>query len=159
MTVRELVRPPSRAFSLSTPRKLSRLEGSYVENTYTGGSANSESPVALRPSLARGLPLSSSYECEHCRSHTAVSTPRSNPCYLQPTCNRSATVWSKAFIDRSRDVKFHTPSVTSEDVPGSCRQTTDPGRDQQLSGNHIEPMNWLIKRSFDLDHGTPDMPR
>ena len=56
--MRELVRPPSRAFSLSTLKKLSRLEGSYVENTYTGGSANSESPVALRPSLARGLPLS-----------------------------------------------------------------------------------------------------
>ena len=57
MTVRELVRPPSRAFSLSTLKKLSRSEGSYVENTYTGGSADSESPVALRPSLARGLPF------------------------------------------------------------------------------------------------------
>jgi len=87
-----------------------------------------------------------------------VSTPSGNPCYLQPTCNRSATIRSRAFIDRSRDVTFRSPSATSKNVPGSRHRTTDPRRDQQLFGNHIEPMKWLYQRSFDLGSGTPRMP-
>ena len=137
--MRELVRPPSRAFSLSTPKKLNRLEGSYVENTYTGGSANSESPVALRPSLARGLPFS-----VPTNANIAGVT---RPCQLFDAIlvsfNHPATGAQPSGAERSSIVhttlNFDTPYVTSEDVPDPRRGTKELGWFQQLFGNHIEP--------------------
>ena len=70
-----------------------------------------------------------------------MSTLRGNPCYLQPSCNRDATIWSRAFIDRSRDVKFNTQSVTSEDAVNLRRSEGLPSPPRQLFGNHIEPRN------------------
>jgi hypothetical protein len=43
--------------SLSTLKSGGRWENSYVLLSYFGGPANSESPVALRPSLTEGLPF------------------------------------------------------------------------------------------------------
>jgi hypothetical protein len=47
---------PSHSFPFGLRRR--PLENSYCEVCYFGGPANSESPVALRPSLARGMPFS-----------------------------------------------------------------------------------------------------
>ena len=88
-----------------------------------------------------------------------MSTPRGNPRYLQPFCNQEATISSRAFIDRSRDVQFRTPLVTSEDAANPYRPEGLPPHHQQLFGNHNEPMSWAIQRPFDLDHATPGVPR
>ena len=123
--MRELVRPPSRAFSLSTLKKLSRSEGSYVENTYTGGSADSESPVALRPSLARGLPLTVPTNA----NFAGVTRPCQLSDAILVTFNHPATGAQPTGAERSYVVhatlNFDTPYVTSKDVPDPRRRTPD----------------------------------
>jgi hypothetical protein len=64
---------------------------------------------------------------------------------LQPRSNRLEQSVHKSFTLCS------TPAspATCSDVLVLWNRTTEPRRDQQLFGNHLEPMSWLIQRLFD----------